>query len=1638
MSGVAPQFPVLKKQLETELHSLATESKRRNSEVKHASDKSLGILGTVHSQEELLRHPDFVTPLVLACASRNPKLTTIALQCLQGLSSLMCIPEERLSDIIDAFMEANNLAMDIQLKILQVVPIFFKTYARYIHGSLCAKLLKCCSNFLQLPHKSPIVTGTASATLQQLIDEIFDRISYEWTSDADGTTQTDMPELEPKFDVYINGDEKIKVNCFRYDANGLFRALFASIDIRQGAVGVTEGEEPLFEVRDIPMDYGLEIFESILKNNIDLFLKYEDLQYLLKIMAIPTTLRCISNSKNFSTVVRSCRCIKILLRVECMPMLELELEVILSVLVRNLAISSNLPYWYGVLTLEIFNDISRDFGMIMAIYAAYDNFPDKKHVITNILTECHNLLQSREYIAYLGESPVVEKFDMPTISNEESMVRTKYIHLLDKVQPPSANPTYIIWLILSLINSWSEKLSTTALDIVHSGGDSSGIIAFYNGVFGELFQVHKLFLYSTALDSHLFHALVRGFQKLAHGAGVLSLLENLDKCLELFSYAIVNNIEVISPSSDDGKHIRSQSNSSFRDSFSSPVGVLSTLGETLIGVSRPQRALILEPTEKEQLHPRIFNSRQLSLVRALISLSVSLGPIFNSSHWRYIFVTWQWVSYYIYGPSVDFMESFYMEDIPAAPDISKSDISAVENQILKLFENTMTYPTASLATLLKTLINESQNSIFVDRGTCKYHPVLDHSNTIANCIYNKGFYTTEIGDILITNYSRFLSSPKGKEIWDTSMKYFVDLIASRNISNTSLRLYIVRIFTDVIKGTTEEVSNIEDQDQRERYFQSLEDLIMFALIDTIEALGKLTVTIAEIYQGVVNTEAEILLQILSTLKGILNEFGDILTHSWHNVFRIINSPFGLFRENIDSLDVGDADDSSLINGCIQKYAEMIQVSDDVFKLISDDFLQVIPLDTTRLVIDTLVNFVSQDKNLNISLSSISQFWLVGDYLRSRNKPENNIPTDQVGVFRDQIFDGKLVSILETKESKSYEIYEGLWIYLLKKLIECTRDERIEVKNGSIQTFFRIVDSHSNCLPPWDILFNEVLRPLLNEGETPENQVKYIEFYDITLHGLISLYPANFNDFSNTDSHTDAWLLLLDYLQNLISSDSTVVNFVAINNFRELLKVMSGLDGIPSVVLEKVHQIWINYNVVYSDPQKSENYPNKTGYECVLEFISAYPHVYALMEKYNSVTYEFVESSLGIFNTASKYPLLPEHIQDKTKPTSLQQTILDGLSIFGVKQNKDIELLILFQLSTICKLPFDTRRKIEVKLGPRLNDSAKSRIPTFEAVSYRASQILLEHLEATEGNSITLDKGKYVLKMLKNLADIVETKSTIDVSPDKTSSLWVQSSKSFRKLSLLIFKSCKEMQVSQAFTESFHRLFIQTMVNSIRRLDNEKDLLTETNDIEEYLSYRDILFQNVKAIDRAHLSQLVSTIWSGSFLYNLDDVEDALIASGNSLVEVTKKISELELSELSGSTSQPPLKTKLHSGMVCLEDLVRFTKQPGDDFTCLRDITIPYFVSRTALVLRRFILDGSLLNRAPVPKLRKLELLALIKGMNEIMNSTPSGGSKSEDTTLFNEMLVLQSLILKAIPLSHKIEGLQKEIACLSLSLGKLR
>lgn len=333
-----------------------------------------------------------------------------------------------------------------------------------------------------------------------------------------------------------------------------------------------------------------------------------------------------------------------------------------------------------------------------------------------------------------------------------------------------------------------------------------------------------------------------------------------------------------------------------------------------------------------------------------------------------------------------------------------------------------------------------------------YHP-LDAKDEIIPCIYNKAFFVNKIGELATYNCKKFLFGKNGKELWSLISTYMIKLISNREMDNDSLRLYTVRVFTDIIEKATNEVGNSDEQDNKVKQFGTLENLVIDSLMATINSIKQLDIGKQEIYNGTINVESDILFQLLLTLKEILNEFGELLMNSWTNIFNIINSPFEWTVEDTDFSVNEDIDDSSLFEGIVQKHKNMIQVSYDVFKLISDDFLQSLPMSVIKFVIDTLVNFVSQKRNLNISFSSISQFWLVGDYLRVRFNPETlNLSDEKRRSLSEKINNQKLIEIITSSSSHDWELYNGLWIYLLKNLINCTNDDRVEVKNGAVQTF----------------------------------------------------------------------------------------------------------------------------------------------------------------------------------------------------------------------------------------------------------------------------------------------------------------------------------------------------------------------------------------------------------------------------------------------------------------------------------------------------------------------------------------------------------------------------------------------------------
>lgn len=1651
VSSAQQQFTILQKQLNTELRTLLTESKRRSSEVKHATEKSLEILKTCHTSSDLKRHPDFILPLIKACGSKSAKLTTIAMQCLQRMAAVDCIPEQRIPEVLDAFTDASLLASEIQLKVLQIVPIFFKTNGKLIYGPLCSKLLKCCSNLLQIPNKSPIVIGTASATMQQLIDEIFDRLNIEWdSSDRDHNLA-----LQETHEVLISNSETIKVNAYRYDAHVLFSNLSSLAEKKDstsasnnGTKNATQSDETaesnmvMLNVDIVSTDYGLEILESVLENSFTAFLKYQDLQFILRTKMIPFVLRCISSSNSkFPIVVRSYRCINLLIRTEFLKTLHLELEVILSLLIFNLTPEGKTPLWKKILSLELFNNILENINTIEAIYMTYDDSPDRKDILRSLTTELYNIIQSSELSITLHETKIIHTLDNPQITMANSIAKSPFMQMLDKTNPTSTNQNYFLFLAQSIVKNMSAQFSNAASNVAledladKEKRDNLDLTKAYRGLFPSLFDICKKLLYCASFESQIFNSLVRSFQKLSHAGGILLQEEELNKCLELFSLSIVRNCLITD------MHIEEQ-NTKHEEQTSTTDTVLNALSETLIGNQSPKTPH--STTKGKMLHPRVFSSKHISLFRALISLAISLGEHFSYDSWNYIFVTWQWVSYFLLGPSADFLENIYVQDIPAAPKLSKADNTMIERSITQLYESTASYPASSLKSFLETIVEESKQTFQTaqnyedERANDFYHAIIN--DKVRNCIYNKTFFVSQLGHLSTNNCTRFISGDLGKENWLIIMDYLKELIGDRQLGSQSLRLYVTSIFTDLIRRISNSVATLEDQNLKTNTFGSLELLVANSLLDTITTIKNLKVGEEEINHGISNIEADILFQLLSTLKEILNEFGDLLSHSWKIVFDIINGPFEWLNESKNILSIQDNDNSSLINAFIQRYRELIQVSYDVFKLISDDFLQTLPINTIKCVIDTIVNFVNQDRNLNISFSSISQFWLIGDYLRNWYTSQDTKETlNEMKDFSEKVKSGKLLETIGDNNSSFFEMYNGLWLFLLSNLVNCTKDARIEVKNGAIQTFFRILDSHSEFLPDWELIFEEVFKPFLLRRPFDEDLTESVDFLDVSLGGLSSLYPQKFNDFENNSNTSEKWLIFLDLLKHLLDSESSSIEFIAISKYNMLLSALLSMTNVTDDVLDKCFEVWSDYSIIYNDITTPASNFNKSGYDCINELILAFPNLYTLLEKYNKITEDVVEKVLTLLNAAVRYPLLPEHSRDNIKPSSLQGAILSCLDTFSSTLPVDTQSLIFVQLSTIINLSFETRKKIEKKLLPKLPLSARSRIPTFEAISYGACEQLSEMLAFSKRENKILFKGQHIIRLMQNLGDVIERKSLITLDSSKNLPLWEFCSQCFEILTEQLLVCYKEEKIDKKIMNEFCDLFVKVAVSPLNRINKEIDEQTEEVDLKKFKVYRDLLLDTnlIELLNNDQMNTFISSAWSNSFFYQLDDVENSLLSSCSSLSEISEKFSEISFDDTIGSTVQPPLLTKYKCSKMCLNNVIEFASFEEKKTKQLRNIVVPYLVSRISFALRRFISDQPLLKKAPFPKIRRLELVILLKGVGKIVSKLNNQSTNEDEQIILQNFKHLYPLIVRTIPIAHTIPEIQPFVLQLSLDFTRL-
>ncbi|KJZ74626.1 hypothetical protein HIM_05976 [Hirsutella minnesotensis 3608] len=465
--------------LSTELANLIQESKRKHNDLRQAAEKSLEELKQLGNSEQsvadqLSQKPSFVNPFIIACGTKNAKFTGIAIVCLQRLIVARALPRSKLSQVLEALMQASSAGLDVQLKILQALPSLLQNFSSDIRGDLLVTALNIC--FILQSSKNAIVNNTAAATLQQLVVSVFDKVVTEDKNTAEAPVAGEAP----------TATGQIQLRASALDACRIFNDLCL----------ITENQRPEFlRFSGLPQTFGLELIESVITNHAAVFTTHPEQAHILRVRVMPLIFSALKGKPTFATTVRLVRILYTMLR-RHMGILPSECGEAFDILTQLL--DQDAALWKRALCMEVFRGIFAEHALVQRIYASYDAKKGEKNVFKTLTATFVRLSSEKPAVIGLGHQSTVPATDasgVPGTSSDQAMleasgvtgllgggslgpessstgismqwssVRVPCIDQLDKTEPPPIPESYIYGLVLTCISSLSDGLAKFILPL---------------------------------------------------------------------------------------------------------------------------------------------------------------------------------------------------------------------------------------------------------------------------------------------------------------------------------------------------------------------------------------------------------------------------------------------------------------------------------------------------------------------------------------------------------------------------------------------------------------------------------------------------------------------------------------------------------------------------------------------------------------------------------------------------------------------------------------------------------------------------------------------------------------------------------------------------------------------------------------------------------------------------------------------------------------------------------------------------------------------------------------------------------------------------------------------------------------------
>jgi hypothetical protein len=1025
------------------------------------------------------------------------------------------------------------------LKILQSLPSLLQFYSNELSGDLLANTLEICAT-LQAS-KTIAVSSTAAATLQQLVVSTFERVSSEdkLPNDAKITTT-----------IKVDG-QSLDIGYFAYDALLVLDDLCRLID-----------GEPLqfLRSRTLSPTFVLELIESILLNSGRLFVGHPELSQVLRVRLLPLAVHCLSERYSFAQTVRVARILLVLLK-RHMSLLTAECEMALSLITHLVEPDGTAP-WKRLLCMEIFRGLYSEPGAVRLIYTLYDGEEGRKNILrdhmaalvrlasekpaligvsnqstvplradhTRSTTEDQITLETGGVAGVIGSTVPPSELKVPGISTQWSVIRTPYIELLDKSDPPVPPETYIYSLVLNCISSFAEGLAKFILpltvpdrkqmrknrlmspvqgpDSARSSQDFSaesvrpqpssptrkshvpinpldlqshvqysaiktcaGII---DNCWPAVLATCSTFL-RASLDDEYYHNLVRAFQKLAHVAGLLRLSVPRDAFLTTLGKAATpasavgskpQNSSTTGSQQTDNPQKRRKSADISRSSLSPAESAGATAGEG---------------------PPVSLSTRNLLCMRALLNLGIALGPTLDQPAWSILFETLQYTGLVISMSSSAMVKSASGSgettstpgnDVPTAN--LGSEAIAVQAASSKMLESTSDFPSAAFDEILLALLNLSS---FTEKRL-------------------QSEASKEVSEM-----PRSPQSSRGSGRLQQNVRRVSHTVGKSRMQDEELK-FVLDKANELAKANLERLSSLEENDTKawELLTQSLisasanttispnlrlqasanlnslvfstmkqrdeDDEKVYNEVQT-RNLQTLKDQVASLYASDMHTSKslpitviEIHEQSLEVLRNILEQYAETFVDGWHLIFDLISGVFQASSQSENANQPSNALERRA--SALPAGPRLVRAAYKSLHLVASDFLSLLPAPCLLSLVNAFSSFASQTQDFNISLTTTSFFWNVSDFLQSQIE---QISVDHVEASVSEEELAKLARHEDPSVSRN-----SLWLLLLLRIVDVTTDSRPEIRNSAVHTLLRIFDAYGQQLSPraWRLCLNMVI------------------------------------------------------------------------------------------------------------------------------------------------------------------------------------------------------------------------------------------------------------------------------------------------------------------------------------------------------------------------------------------------------------------------------------------------------------------------------------------------------------------------------------------------------------------------------------